>query len=80
MLGEYILNGILETSRLLLFYEALLSLLQQLSQSKTGAIHLLDAGLFQAVKESQIFAADPDIGLGKASLARVVHLSLTFSS
>ncbi|EEP80157.1 conserved hypothetical protein [Uncinocarpus reesii 1704] len=52
-----------ETSQLLVFYEALLSLLQQLSQSKIGAIHLLDAGLFQAVKESQIFAADPDIGL-----------------
>ncbi|WEW61048.1 hypothetical protein PRK78_006537 [Emydomyces testavorans] len=52
-----------DTSQLLVFYEAQLSLLQSLSQTKAGALHLLDAGLFQAVKESQVFAADPDIGL-----------------
>lgn len=57
-----------------MFYEALLSLLQQLSQLKTGAVYLLDAGLFEAVKESQIFAADPDIGLGRASLPCFVDL------
>lgn len=30
-------------------------------------MHVLEAGLFEAVKESQLFAADPDIGLGKIS-------------
>ncbi|KAK2804256.1 hypothetical protein FQN51_002345 [Onygenales sp. PD_10] len=52
-----------ETSRLLTYYEAQLSLLQQLSQTRAGAERILDAGLFQAVKESQLFAADPDIGI-----------------
>ncbi|KAL2011469.1 hypothetical protein VTN00DRAFT_4187 [Thermoascus crustaceus] len=52
-----------DTPLLLSYYEALLSLLQQLSQTKVGAIHVLNAGLFQAVRESQLFAADPDIGI-----------------
>ncbi|KAG5291064.1 cullin, nuclear pore complex subunit Nup192 [Histoplasma capsulatum G186AR] len=52
-----------ETSRLLVYYDAHLSLLQQLSQSRIGAERILDAGLFQAVKESQLFATDPDIGI-----------------
>ncbi|KAI1907363.1 hypothetical protein LOZ64_005925 [Ophidiomyces ophidiicola] len=52
-----------ETSQLLVFYEAQLSLLQQLALSKAGAVQLLNAGLFQAVQESRLFAADPDIGL-----------------
>ncbi|EFR04628.1 hypothetical protein MGYG_07635 [Nannizzia gypsea CBS 118893] len=52
-----------DTAQLLLFYESQLSLLQQLSQTKAGASQLLDAGLFQAVKESQLFSADPDIGI-----------------
>ncbi|KJF61357.1 nuclear pore complex subunit [Coccidioides immitis RS] len=63
MASEFRNTQAAQTAQLLLFYEALLSLLQQLSQTKMGAIRLLDAGLFQAVKESQIFAADPDIGL-----------------
>ncbi|KAK2744362.1 hypothetical protein FQN57_004257 [Myotisia sp. PD_48] len=53
----------LETTQLLLYYESQLSLLQQISQTKSGASHLLDAGLFQAVKDSQLFSADPDIGI-----------------
>ncbi|OAX85515.1 hypothetical protein ACJ72_00104 [Emergomyces africanus] len=52
-----------ETSRLLVYYDAHLSLLQQLSQSRVGAKHILDADLFQAVKKSQLFATDPDIGI-----------------
>ncbi|PGH34975.1 Cullin 4 [[Emmonsia] crescens] len=52
-----------ETSGLLVYYDAHLSLLQQLSQSRVGAERILDAGLFQAVKESQLFATDPDIGI-----------------
>lgn len=50
---------------LLSCYDAQLSLLQQLSQTKTGATHVLNAGLFHAVRESQLFAADPDIGIGR---------------
>ncbi|KGY15104.1 hypothetical protein PABG_12054 [Paracoccidioides brasiliensis Pb03] len=52
-----------ETSRLSVYYDTHLCLLQQLAQSRVGAERVLDAGLFQAVKESQLFATDPDIGI-----------------
>ncbi|KAJ5690142.1 hypothetical protein N7462_004534 [Penicillium macrosclerotiorum] len=52
-----------DTSILLEYYESLLALLQQLSQTKTGATFVLKAGLFESVRESRLFAADPDIGI-----------------
>ncbi|KAH8705422.1 nuclear pore complex subunit Nup192 [Talaromyces proteolyticus] len=48
---------------LLSYYRALLSLLQKLCQTKVGATYLLNAGLFATVRESRLFAADPDIGI-----------------
>ena len=54
-----------DTPLLLSYYESLLSLLQQLCQTKPGAIHVLNAGLFEAVRDSQLFTADPDIGIGE---------------
>jgi nuclear pore complex protein Nup205 len=56
---------------LLSYYQSLLSLLQQLSQTKIGATHVLNAGLFAAVRESKLFAADPDIGIGLLCLPHV---------
>lgn len=53
-----------DTAVLLTYYEALLSVLQQLCQTKSGAIHVLKSGLFEAVRDSRLFAADPDIGIG----------------
>ncbi|KAF1815066.1 hypothetical protein P152DRAFT_392377 [Eremomyces bilateralis CBS 781.70] len=44
-------------------YHAILALLLRICQTRTGAIQILNAGLFQAVRESQLFSADPDIGL-----------------
>ncbi|KAF7593334.1 hypothetical protein BBP40_011623 [Aspergillus hancockii] len=52
-----------DTPLLLSYYESLLSLLQQLCQTKTGATHVLKNGLFEAVRGSQLFAADPDLGI-----------------
>ncbi|KAJ5424195.1 Protein of unknown function DUF3414 [Penicillium cf. griseofulvum] len=52
-----------DTPALLAYYESLLSLLQRLSQTKEGANCVLNSGLFQAVHESRLFAADPDIGI-----------------
>ncbi|KAJ5160098.1 uncharacterized protein N7482_007102 [Penicillium canariense] len=52
-----------DTSILLAYYESLLALLQQLSQTKSGATYVLKSGLFDSVRESQLFAADPDIGI-----------------
>lgn len=55
-----------EVSLLLAYYDAGLALLLRVCQTRLGAAHVLNAGLFQAIHESQIFSADPDIGLGKA--------------
>ncbi|KAJ5121374.1 uncharacterized protein N7515_009335 [Penicillium bovifimosum] len=52
-----------DTPALLAYYELLLSLLQRLSQTRNGANSVLNSGLFQAVHESRLFAADPDIGI-----------------
>ncbi|PWY67190.1 cullin-4B [Aspergillus heteromorphus CBS 117.55] len=52
-----------DTPLLLSYYQSLLSLLQELCQTKTGAIQVLKTGLFQAVRDSQLFAADPDLGI-----------------
>lgn len=51
---------------LLAYYDAMLSLLLRISQSKLGAAQVMNAGLFQAVRASELFAIDPDIGLGKS--------------
>lgn len=59
-----LIENVIDTPLLLSYYQSLLSLLQQLCQTKNGAIHVLKAGLFEAVRESQLFAADPDIGIG----------------
>lgn len=50
---------------LLSYYDAVLSLLLRICQSREGATQVLNSGLFHSIRESQIFAADPDIGLGK---------------
>ncbi|OQD74853.1 hypothetical protein PENDEC_c009G04399 [Penicillium decumbens] len=52
-----------DTVVLLAYYESLLAFLQQLCQTKNGAISVLKSGLFESVRDSQLFAADPDIGI-----------------
>lgn len=56
---------VVDTPALLSYYESLLSLLQRLCQTKNGATQVLKTGLFQAVRESRLFAADPDLGISK---------------
>jgi nuclear pore complex protein Nup205 len=48
---------------LLSYYDASLALLLRTCQSRLGAAYVLNAGLFPAIRDSQIFAVDPDIGL-----------------
>jgi nuclear pore complex protein Nup205 len=48
---------------LLSYYDASLALLLRTCQSRLGAAYVLNAGLFPAIRDSQIFAHDPDIGL-----------------
>lgn len=51
---------------LLRFYEAKLSLLLTISQSRSGAAHVMGAGLLHAIHVSGLFSVDPDIGVGKS--------------
>jgi len=53
-----------DISLLLECYEARLSLLLQISQTRTGASQIVDAGFFQAVRDSALFTVDPDLGIG----------------
>ncbi|KAF1996759.1 hypothetical protein P154DRAFT_472086 [Amniculicola lignicola CBS 123094] len=48
---------------LLSYYDASLALLLRISQTRLGAAYVLNAGLFPAIRESNIFDVDPDIGL-----------------
>ncbi|KAF9629489.1 hypothetical protein BFW01_g10692 [Lasiodiplodia theobromae] len=47
---------------LLSFIDAYLALLLRISQTKSGAAQVLNAGLFSSIRESQIFSTDPDFG------------------
>lgn len=53
-----------QVAMLLSYYDASLSLLLRICQTRLGAAYVLNAGLFPAVRESRIFGVDPDIGLG----------------
>ncbi|KAI9758701.1 MAG: hypothetical protein M4579_002876 [Chaenotheca gracillima] len=48
---------------LLFYYSTKLALLQRIAQTRTGSSCILNAGLFQAVRESGLFAVDPDLGI-----------------
>ena len=48
---------------LLSYYDASLALLLRICQSRLGAAYVLNAGLFSSIRDSQVFAVDPDIGL-----------------
>lgn len=50
---------------LLSYYETKLSLLLSISQTRKGAVHVVNSGLFQAVRGSGLFSVDPDIGVGE---------------
>lgn len=50
---------------LLSYYDSKFSLLLTISQTRAGAHHIVEAGLFQAVRASSLFSTDPDIGIGK---------------
>jgi nuclear pore complex protein Nup205 len=53
-----------QVSVLLSHYDASLALLLRISQSRLGAAHVLNAGLFAKIRASGLFATDADIGLG----------------
>ncbi|KAF2398801.1 hypothetical protein EJ06DRAFT_91734 [Trichodelitschia bisporula] len=52
-----------EIPAILSYYNANLALLLRLSQTRLGANQVLNTGLFRSVRDSQLFSADPDIGL-----------------
>jgi len=51
-------------AQLLAYYTTSLSLLLRIAQTRAGAAQVMNAGLLGAIRESALFAADPDIGLG----------------
>ena len=47
------------------YYETKLSLLMTISQSRTGAVQVMNCGIFPAMRASGLFSVDPDIGIGE---------------
>ncbi|CAF9928707.1 MAG: hypothetical protein ALECFALPRED_004119 [Alectoria fallacina] len=67
---------------LLSYYETKLSLLLSISQSRSGAVHVMNSGLFQAVRGSGLFSVDPDIGVeidNPEALAKYYRLLLSIA-
>jgi hypothetical protein len=52
-----------DIATLLSYIHTALSVLLRMSHTNEGAAAILEAGLFSAVRDSQLFATDPDIGL-----------------
>lgn len=57
-------SSTIDVPLLLLFYDARFSLLLRISTTRLGATQLLGSGFFQAVRDSQLFSVDPDLGIG----------------
>lgn len=52
----------------LIFFKTSTGFLLRVAQTRAGAGHVINAGLFQALKESRLFQIDPDLGIGKGAL------------
>lgn len=52
-----------DPSALLSYIHTSLTVLLRMSQTPEGCSAILEAGLFSSIRDSQLFAADPDIGL-----------------
>jgi nuclear pore complex protein Nup205 len=63
--NNYMTKLLLDTDIQLSYCHAKLALLVQLSQTRFGAAAVLNAGLFHSIKQSEMFATDPDLGVGK---------------
>lgn len=50
------------------YCHAKLALLLQISQTRLGAVAVLNSGLFHSVKISGLFTTDPDLGVGEFRL------------
>jgi len=62
------------------YHNACLALLLRMAQSRNGSIKILNAGFFSAVRDSEIFATDPDVGLdidNPEALAKFFDLMLS---
>jgi nuclear pore complex protein Nup205 len=49
------------------YCHAKLALLLQISQTRLGAVTVLNSGLLHSIKVSGLFAVDPDLGVGEFS-------------
>ncbi|KAL8984123.1 MAG: hypothetical protein Q9205_001830 [Flavoplaca limonia] len=55
-----------DISLLLSYYNSKLSLLLTISQTRSGATQVINASLFQTIRDSGLFAVDPDLGISSA--------------
>ena len=53
------------------YHNACLALLLRMAQTRNGSIQVFNSGYFNAVRDSEIFATDPDIGIGMSTTAHL---------
>jgi nuclear pore complex protein Nup205 len=56
------------------YCHARLALLLQISQTRLGAVAVLNSGLLHSVKVSGLFATDPDLGVGELNIITIPSL------
>ncbi|KAF8465294.1 nucleoporin Nup186/Nup192/Nup205 [Kalaharituber pfeilii] len=57
-------NSAVNATFALIFFKAATGFLLRVAQTRSGAGHVINAGLFQALKDSKLFQVDPDLGIG----------------
>ncbi|KAI5811026.1 nucleoporin Nup186/Nup192/Nup205 [Peziza echinospora] len=57
-------GAVLDVPLAMAFFKTSTGFLLRVAQTRVGAGHVINAGFFQAVKQSELFNIDPDLGIG----------------
>jgi nuclear pore complex protein Nup205 len=71
------LSNVLDVPIIVAYHNACLAVVLRIAQTRPGAVLIFNGGIFSAVEESEIFAMDPDVGLGEFSIAALQILTQT---
>jgi nuclear pore complex protein Nup205 len=58
------MGGYIDAPMVMKAFNAATGFLFRIAQTRVGAGHVINAGLFQALRECELFSVDPDLGLG----------------
>jgi len=64
VLLKMLMGGYIDAPMVMKAFNAATGFLFRIAQTRVGAGHVINAGLFQALRECELFSVDPDLGLG----------------